>query len=70
MQLAALVEYAKENATETFLPVVLQLLASLLEVDRIALQNNIEGKCSIRRAASAYVVYMWKLLTSGDMVML
>lgn len=56
MQVAALVEYAKENATETFLPVVLQLLASLLEVDRIALQNNMEGKCFIGHAVSAYVL--------------
>lgn len=43
-QVAAVVEYAIDNAMETFLPAVLQLLASLLELDRMALMKSSEGK--------------------------
>lgn len=46
-QVAAVVEYAIDNAMETFLPAVLQLLASLLELDRMALMKSSEGKACL-----------------------
>lgn len=43
LQVAGELEHAAENAPETLLPMVLQLLASLLEYDRLALQEGLPG---------------------------
>ena len=39
-QVADVLQYAADKAIESFLPVVLELLASLLEVDRKALSSK------------------------------
>ena len=43
VQVAAVLQYAAEKAIESFLPVVLELLASLLEADRKALSSQQPG---------------------------
>ena len=50
VQVAAVVGYAIDNTMETFLPAVLQLLASLLESDRVALAEGSEGEAPVRHA--------------------
>ena len=44
-QVADVLQYAAEKAIESFLPVVLELLASLLEADRKALASKQPGAC-------------------------
>lgn len=51
-QVAAELEYAAGNAPETLLPMVLQLLASLLEFDRLALQESLPGMPHISKRAT------------------
>ena len=43
LQVADVLQYAAEKAIESFLPVVLELLASLLEADRKAIVNKKPG---------------------------
>jgi hypothetical protein len=45
LQVADVLQYAAEKAIESFLPVVLELLASLLEADRKAIVNRQPGAC-------------------------
>ena len=43
LQVADVLQYAAEKAIESFLPMVLELLASLLEADRKAIANKQPG---------------------------
>ena len=43
--MADVLQYAADKAIESFLPVVLELLASLLEADRKALSSQQPGAC-------------------------
>ena len=43
LQVADVLQYAAEKAIESFMPVVLELLASLLEADRKALSSEQPG---------------------------
>jgi len=48
-QVADVLQYAADKAIESFLPVVLELLASLLEADRKALSSKQPGEVQKQR---------------------